>query len=83
MAVPKKKISKQRKRKRRSHHHLTAVHVARCARCGAATRPHAVCDACGYYKGSAVLVEREQGAWALVRRGREEGWLLRTEIARL
>jgi hypothetical protein len=33
--------------------------------------------------GSAVLVEREQGAWALVRRGREEGWLLRTEIARL
>ena len=57
MAVPKKKTSKQRKRLRRSHHHLKVTHLARCARCGASTRPHAVCDACGFYKGTAVLVE--------------------------
>lgn len=55
MAVPKKKVSKQRKRLRRSHHHLSEPHLARCSRCGSPTRPHAVCDACGYYKGVPVL----------------------------
>lgn len=33
--------------------------------------------------GSAVVVERERGAWTMVRRGRDVGWLLRTEIVRL
>jgi large subunit ribosomal protein L32 len=49
MAVPKKKTSRHRKGKRRSHHHLSLPPMARCGRCGAAVRPHVVCERCGYY----------------------------------
>ena len=48
MAVPKKKTSRHRKGKRRSHHHLMLPSLSRCSRCGKACRPHAICDACGY-----------------------------------
>lgn len=57
MAVPKKKTSRHRKGKRRSHHRLPALHLSKCSRCGKACLPHAVCDACGYYAGKAVLVD--------------------------
>ena len=57
MAVPKKKTSRHRKGKRRSHHHLAMPHLSRCSRCGKACRAHAICDACGYYAGKAVLVD--------------------------
>jgi large subunit ribosomal protein L32 len=60
MAVPKRKTSKRRKRIRRSHHNITAPSLSRCSRCGATTRAHTVCDACGFYKGVNVLnVESE------------------------
>jgi large subunit ribosomal protein L32 len=49
MAVPKKKTSQSRKGMRRSHHALAAPANARCGRCGGVTRPHTVCDRCGYY----------------------------------
>ncbi len=62
MAVPKQKLSKRRKRIRRSHMHLTPTTLARCSRCGAPTRPHAVCDACGFYKGIAVKVDSSSNA---------------------
>ena len=55
MAVPKRKTSKARKRKRRSHLALTPPAVANCARCGATKQPHTACDNCGYYKGRDVL----------------------------
>lgn len=64
MAVPKKKTSKARKRIRRSHHHLEPVHLSRCARCGSPSRPHAVCDSCGYYRGSLILAEKAETAEA-------------------
>lgn len=57
MAVPKKKTSRHRKGKRRSHHRLPPLNLSRCSRCGKACLPHAVCDACGYYAGKAVLIE--------------------------
>ena len=53
MAVPKKKTSKMKRRMRRSHHALDALHLARCANCGAAIRPHRVCHNCGHYAGKA------------------------------
>ena len=51
MAVPFRKVSKTRKRMRRSHNALTAVGVCKCANCGEVIRPHRVCPKCGFYKG--------------------------------
>jgi large subunit ribosomal protein L32 len=59
MAVPKRKTSKRRKRIRRSHHHLEMPATSRCSRCGAVTRPHTVCDSCGYYRGIAVFLDED------------------------
>jgi large subunit ribosomal protein L32 len=59
MAVPKKRTSKQRKRKRRGHHKAEAVAVTACPRCGDLKQPHRVCPSCGMYRGQQV-VEVEQ-----------------------
>lgn len=42
-------------RNRRSHHALKETALAVCGKCGAATRPHHMCLACGYYNGRQVL----------------------------
>lgn len=55
MAVPKKRTSKQRKRKRRTHYKAEAPSTQSCPRCGDPKLPHRVCMACGYYRGEAVL----------------------------
>ncbi|MBI4880803.1 MAG: 50S ribosomal protein L32 [Planctomycetes bacterium] len=57
MAVPKRKTSKHRKRKRRSHLALPVPAATRCSRCGAYKKPHTVCDSCGYYRGADVLAK--------------------------
>ncbi len=53
--VPKKKTSKSRQGKRRSHHALTAPNLSPCPHCGAPRPSHTVCPECGYYKGEKVL----------------------------
>ncbi|RME03251.1 MAG: 50S ribosomal protein L32 [Planctomycetota bacterium] len=55
MAVPKRKVSKARKKKRRSHLALNTPSLARCPRCKHATLLHQVCPNCGHYKGRMVL----------------------------
>ncbi len=55
MAVPKRKHSKARKRKRRAHLALDLPAASLCERCGADKVPHAVCANCGYYRGRDVL----------------------------
>lgn len=55
MAVPKKKVSKQRKRKRRTHHKAERPTLNHCPRCGDPRIPHRVCPSCGYYAGREVL----------------------------
>jgi len=60
MPVPKRRTSKARKRKRRSHHALTPVRTVVCKQCGHATLPHAVCANCGYYRGREVLTIEEE-----------------------
>ncbi len=55
MAVPKKKLSDARSKRRKSanaQEERTALAV--CAHCGAANLPHTVCSSCGYYKGEKV-----------------------------
>ena len=51
MAVPARKVSKTRKRMRRSHNALTAVATTKCPNCGEAIKSHRVCPKCGFYKG--------------------------------
>lgn len=55
MAVPKKRTSKQRKRKRRTHHSARIPAHQTCPRCGDFRRPHHVCPACGHYGGREVV----------------------------
>ncbi len=66
MAHPKSRISKHKKRLRRSHLAMTVQVPNHCARCGSAVRSHRVCDNCGYYgfekggsKGTEVLQKDE------------------------
>lgn len=55
MAHPKRKTSKARKNKRRSHHALSDTPLAECSNCGAMHRYHHVCMECGYYRGRQVI----------------------------
>ncbi|MBK6940145.1 MAG: 50S ribosomal protein L32 [Planctomycetes bacterium] len=57
MAVPKRRTSKHRKRKRRSHLALSKPSLSACPRCGATVKPHTVCDSCGHYRGTEVFPE--------------------------
>ena len=59
MAVPKRRTSKARKRKRRTHYKLRQPNLDRCAQCGSAKRPHRVCDSCGSYAGRQVVEVRD------------------------
>ena len=53
--VPKKRHSSSRRDKRRSHDALTPPTIVPCPRCGENTRPHTVCQSCGYYKNNRVI----------------------------
>jgi len=55
MAVPKRRTSKARKRKRRSHHALSNPALSVCQQCHQKKEPHRVCPHCGYYGGRKVL----------------------------
>lgn len=55
MAVPKKRVSKQRQRKRRTHYKAEAVAVHTCPRCSDPKQPHRVCASCGYYRKEAIF----------------------------
>ena len=57
MAVPKGKVSKQRRNKRRSSvWKLAAPTLVACAKCGALHLPHRMCPECGSYNGREVKV---------------------------
>jgi large subunit ribosomal protein L32 len=58
MAVPKRRQSNSRTRKRRSHHAKTPKQLSFCPKCSTATPQHVVCPNCGYYMGR-VIVEAE------------------------
>ena len=55
MALPKRRHSHSRTRKRRSHDALTAPSVANCDNCGEPKLPHRLCSSCGSYKGRTVI----------------------------
>jgi len=56
MAVPKCKVSKARRDKRRnSHWKVSAPGFVACPKCGAPVMPHRACAECGSYNGREVL----------------------------
>lgn len=55
MAVPKRRQSKQRSRKRRANWKLKAPTLVKCKQCHELKLPHRVCKECGYYDGKLVL----------------------------
>lgn len=59
MALPKRKVSKSRRGKRRSHQKVTVANLTTCPQCNEPKLPHHVCQNCGYYKGRAVVEAEE------------------------
>lgn len=55
MAVPKRKVSKQRRNKRRTHFKLTAPGLVECPQCHSLKMSHRVCKECGCYDGKEVI----------------------------
>jgi len=55
MAVPARKVSKTRGRKRRTHYKIDEKTTTVCPKCGATVKPHRVCMTCGTYKGKEVI----------------------------
>lgn len=56
MAVPKRRVSKARRNKRRSNvWKLEAPTLVKCPNCGEYKRPHRVCGNCGSYNGKTVI----------------------------
>jgi len=58
MAHPKRKISKTRRDKRRTHYKAVAPTLGVCSNCGTTVKLHTVCGECGYYCGK-LAVEKE------------------------
>jgi len=59
MPVPKRKTSKSKRDKRRTHQKLTAPNLSECPQCGEAVLPHHACASCGTYKGRTVIETEE------------------------
>ena len=59
MAVPKRRVSKSRKRMRRAHLALSRPFAVKCSRCDSRKLPHTICEVCGYYRGRPVIAIEE------------------------
>lgn len=59
MAVPKRRQSVTRGRKRRSHDALVLPNPTECPECGEPKLSHRVCPSCGSYKGRQVVETEE------------------------
>ncbi len=55
MAVPKRKKSKSKRDKRRTHQKIAGPNLTSCPQCGDARLPHHACPSCGTYKGRTVI----------------------------
>jgi large subunit ribosomal protein L32 len=60
MPNPKRRHSKSRTGKRRSHDHLVAPSIGPCPNCGEPRLPHRVCSKCGFYRGRLVIENKQE-----------------------
>lgn len=58
MAVPKRRHSATRGRKRRTHWKLRAPQTHPCSHCSSPKRPHRICGNCGFYDGEEIVPPR-------------------------
>jgi len=59
MAVPKRKTSKARRDKRRTHKKQAAPNLTTCPECGESMKPHRACPSCGAYRGRNIIEPEE------------------------
>jgi len=59
MPNPKRRHSKARGAKRRTHDALQAVGMSECPQCHEKKLPHRVCPNCGFYRGRQVRAVKE------------------------
>jgi large subunit ribosomal protein L32 len=55
MAHPKRRHSKSRKNKRRTHQKISVPQLNKCPQCGGVKLTHRICLSCGYYNGKKIL----------------------------
>ncbi len=55
MALPKRRHSSQRGRKRRTHWKAGIVSLVRCPQCKQLKLSHRICAVCGHYDGKQVI----------------------------
>lgn len=58
MAVPKRRHSSTRGKKRRTNWKLHTPAIGLCAHCGQPRLPHRICANCGHYGGEEVIVPK-------------------------
>jgi len=59
VAVPKRKISRTNRDKRRTHDGIKLLNITECPRCHSKKIAHHVCIACGYYKNSEIISQEK------------------------
>jgi large subunit ribosomal protein L32 len=60
MALPKKRHSRSRRDKRRTHDRLKEQSLSLCSQCSEPKLPHRACLSCGTYRGREVIVTKEK-----------------------
>lgn len=60
MAVPKRRVSKQRKRKRRTHQKAQQATLGTCSKTGDPALRHRVCPTSGMYRGKLIFEPSEE-----------------------
>lgn len=68
MAVPKRKVSKQRKHKRAANWKLVTPTLVECPQCHELKLAHHVCKNCGTYNGKTVIEKRKRNKAQLSRK---------------
>lgn len=51
MPVPRRRRSRARRDRQRTHKKLEATQTIKCDHCGETRLPHRICQKCGYYNG--------------------------------
>jgi large subunit ribosomal protein L32 len=55
MPNPKRRHSRSRRDKRRTHYKHAPLTVESCPQCGEVKEPHRACPSCGFYRGRQVV----------------------------
>ncbi|MDR1313593.1 MAG: 50S ribosomal protein L32 [Deltaproteobacteria bacterium] len=60
MAVPKRRLSKMKGRKRRTHYTAIVPTLSKCPKCKELITPHTACPFCGQYRGRTIRMVKSK-----------------------